>query len=377
MSLIHRASAALLSHRPGGLAGRHRAVRPRPPPTPALRRVMAPPGCRGQLTDGLIHNPNFGGFDDYGLTARHRLRAARDRSARRRRQPTIRTRWRHHVDDYTTDAAFGTGRRLRRRDRQAARLRAGDRRRRRSFGGVNLVSGPRGPRRDRRPAQRSDPGLVDQSSFGDFANTIGQIFAVRGLLTAPTATSRAPGPEVPAAQQQCDKGYFRLDFAQGDRDQAVLHEEEPRRHRRDGARRAPSCGSTAHGHSALRRTALRARRCGWLRQPRSDKTAGVGGGHRAARRRTPTAPDWPPGPWVRTVVCHGGARPRRSWCEAPARRAEGRHPAGGPARCDRLRPGRPRRRPADGITDETQDQWRRATAQAAPGLLFLGARCCK
>ena len=44
---------------------------------PAHAQAAAPAGSpaghgatwlSGQLTNGLVHNPNFGGFDDYGLT---------------------------------------------------------------------------------------------------------------------------------------------------------------------------------------------------------------------------------------------------------------------------------------------------------------------
>jgi len=77
-----------------------------------------------------------------------------------------------------------------------------------SFGGVNLVT--------RLEAQVSsaapDAGRVtDTSTFGDFANTLGQAFAARGLSAA--ASTKAGSAVSFLLLQQCSDGYFRQDFA--------------------------------------------------------------------------------------------------------------------------------------------------------------------
>src|SRR5262249_6123602 len=52
--------------------------------------------------------------------------------------------------------------------------------------------------------------IEDKSTSGDFANSVGQIFAVRGLLKA----GNAAGPHALnfLLKQQCRNGSFRLDF---------------------------------------------------------------------------------------------------------------------------------------------------------------------
>jgi hypothetical protein len=66
MSLVHRASVALLSTALVVSVGAGQAQA-------AAAKPSSPAGhgatwLSGQFTGGLVHNPNFGGFDDYGLT---------------------------------------------------------------------------------------------------------------------------------------------------------------------------------------------------------------------------------------------------------------------------------------------------------------------
>jgi hypothetical protein len=70
-----------------------------------------------------------------------------------------------------------------------------------SFGGVNLVT--------RLESVTGASGrIADVSTFGDFANTIGQSFAARGLTTAASAESAAATTFL--LNQQCPAGFFRL-----------------------------------------------------------------------------------------------------------------------------------------------------------------------
>ena len=107
-----------------------------------------------------------------------------------------------------------------------------------------------------------------------------------------------------------------------------------------------------------------------------DLAAGHAGGRRLLRRRrrrrrppTPTAPAWPAG---RSASPAGSPRRRAGGDvlrELPARQAGQCRPARQPrsARSPTTPPPGPQAQ-TSGITDATSDQWRRATAQAAPGL---------
>lgn len=78
----------------------------------------------------------------------------------------------------------------------------------RSFGGFDLVE-----RLESMVTTESGAGqgrLADASSTGDFANTIGQAFAVRGL--AEVGSELADEVTGYLLQQQCADGYFRLNF---------------------------------------------------------------------------------------------------------------------------------------------------------------------
>ena len=76
------------------------------------------------------------------------------------------------------------------------------------FGGVDLVARVEGVTDD------GTGRIADVSDYGDYANTIGQSFAARGL-------AEAGSPEAAAATnfllvQQCSEGFFRLSFAAPD-----------------------------------------------------------------------------------------------------------------------------------------------------------------
>ena len=77
-----------------------------------------------------------------------------------------------------------------------------------SFGGVNLVS-----RLEGQVTQGANTygRLHDTSMFGDFANTIGQAYAVQGLTTVGSPQAAAVTSFL--LKQQCPSGLFRLTFA--------------------------------------------------------------------------------------------------------------------------------------------------------------------
>lgn len=83
-----------------------------------------------------------------------------------------------------------------------------------SYGGVNLVT-----RIEERTADAAAPGATpnpiagrvsDKSEFGDFANAIGQSYAVRALSLASSKEAGAARDFL--LRQQCASGFFRLNF---------------------------------------------------------------------------------------------------------------------------------------------------------------------
>lgn len=85
----------------------------------------------------------------------------------------------------------------------------------RDFGGEDLVAQLEERTNDRGAAQGR---IADRSSFGDYANSFGQAWAVRGLTLAGSA--EAPAARDYLLQQQCEAGFFRLYFAKpGAKDQ--------------------------------------------------------------------------------------------------------------------------------------------------------------
>ncbi|MEO5710898.1 MAG: prenyltransferase/squalene oxidase repeat-containing protein, partial [Nocardioidaceae bacterium] len=152
-----------------------------------------------QLSGGLVHNQQFD-YDDYGLSldvffaldALHtRPRAARSVLNAVAADPGA------YVGSGAESYAGATGKLA-----TAVKL-AG--RNPRSFGGVNLVA-----RLQQRvhTAQDAQHGrATDQSQYGDYSNTIGQTFVVRGLAGA--GSSLADEATRFLVKQQCSAGFFR------------------------------------------------------------------------------------------------------------------------------------------------------------------------
>jgi hypothetical protein len=235
----------------------------------------------------------------------------------------------------------------------------------RHFGGVNLV------RRLAHLVATDAPiagRIEDRSSFGDFANTIGQVFAVRALLKAHNA--RGPLALRFLLRQQCKAGFLRLNFNS------------------DKTARDQSCGKgdpadsdvtaltvvelsrIAHGHGRLEKAVSRATR--WLK--RHQKANGSFGGGPSTARANANSTGLAGWALLTERRC-GAAREAARWL---ARLQVKGHLAGTPLAGERgaiaydratLRAAR-----QDGIDKTTRDQWRRAGAQAAPALVAL-SRC--
>ncbi len=168
-------------------------------PTPSS--TAATTWLSGELTNGLIHNPNFGGFDDYGLsidTAFAELSTGNTPVATQ-----IRDAMAPNIDSYlsfgdpTQIYAGAAAKALVFAQRTGADAA--------TYGGRNLVTTTEG----RISATAGSEGrLVDMTTGTDSANTIGQAFAVRGLTTAGSAKAAAATSYL--LRQQCPAGFFRL-----------------------------------------------------------------------------------------------------------------------------------------------------------------------
>jgi hypothetical protein len=328
--------------------------------------AQAAPADRGatwlthQLTGGLIHNDQFDS-DDYGLTADtvFALKAIGGEKAEVRR---ARNALAAHVGDYTAGST-ATGDPGGRYAGATAKLlvlaqrTGGDPV---DFGGVNLVG------RLNRLVTKKGPAagrIVDKSSFGDFSNTIGQVLAVRGLTAA--RSGQAGKARRFLLEQQCRQGYFRLNFAKLKATHQSCGKSSPA---------DPDATSyavvqlwrTSHGHAKLRGALRHA--VAWLVTQQRRSGAFVGG----TSTSTPNTNSTGLAAWaLGTARRCSAARAAASWVvglqvgpQGGGSKLNGQR---GAIAYDKAALKAARR---DGITTETMDQWRRATSQAAPGLLF-------
>jgi hypothetical protein len=158
-----------------------------------------------QLTDGVVHNDQYD-VDDVGLTIDTALAlAAIDAPAGQLAE--IRDGLAGAVDGYVqfdegTQTGYYAGSAA--KALVAAQVLGADPS---AFGGVDLVDATE----DRVLAAPPVTGrIADDSSYGDYANTIGQSFAARGLSDAGSADAEAVVDFL--LQQQCTDGGFRQDL---------------------------------------------------------------------------------------------------------------------------------------------------------------------
>ena len=275
-----------------------------------------------------------------------------------------------HVDSYTTGVDFGEPTTCTPARSPRLRPRPGAGRDPRAFGGADLV---RASTTGSAPTARSRAGFADKGA-GDYTNTIGQSFAARGTrrgrlpkaeaaiaVPAPAAVRRRVLPAEPRGAGRREAGLRRgAARARG------------ARHRRDRARRAQPPRAAAQLPDGTGAEAI------------ADATAGCGSGRRttaasaaapAPRAATPTAPASRPGSLGDAGACRPAARAAR-WVrdlqvvDAAGTSLDGEdgaiaYDAAGYAAGE-----------DGGISDDERDQWRRATAQAAPGLSYLRVADC-
>jgi hypothetical protein len=304
-----------------------------------------------ELRGGLMFNDQFD-FDDYGLTADAGF-ALIEVGGKARKVKQVRQALAANVDSWTTGVDFGSD------DVYAGSVAKAltfateaPRARPRSFGGVDLV--------ERLEARVSDTGRLADSGTPDYANTIGQAFAVRGLHAAGSGEAAAATSFL--LQQQCRQGYFRLSFSAPDA--------------------ADQGCDAAGGEADLDVTALALL-----------NLQAVDGPTRAVKRATAAGLAWVADQQRRngsfvgtgpTAVPNTNSTGLAAWALGQAGRCRPAAAAAGWVRGFQLANGaiaydRPSYRAAlgDGVTPQTRDQFRRATAQAAPGLEYLRVKACR
>src|SRR5262245_42337750 len=321
-----------------------------------------------QLTKGLVHNDQFD-FDDYGLTADVGFAlAAVDGNSKSLRK--VSKALAKHVDSWTTGVDFGSSDVFAGSTAKALVFAQTVGKNPKKFGGTNLVKqlkalvGASGPTKGR---------IHDASTSGDFANTIGQSFAATGLMNAKNDAGK-PALKF-LLKQQCHKGFFRLEFSDPSAADQTC----------DGAAkadRAPDTDTTAltvinllsleHPSPKARNAVEKAVK--WLRRTQEDNgsfgggpltedsnanSTGLAGWALASADRCPNAGR--AAAWLAKLTVTSD--------EAGTKL---KHQRGAIA----LNRKAFKAGVSDGIGTDTRDQWIRASAQAAPALLFQSGVGC-
>lgn len=315
----------------------------------------------GELTRGLVQNEEFE-FADYGLSIDAALGLAEvGRTAVVNR---IAKAVAANVASYTTGADFGTSDVYAGATAKAAVLAVVADRKPTSFGGVDLIAQLEG-------RVGTSGRIADKSEFGDFSNSVGQSFAAWALSAASSAKAKAAVSYLLA--QQCRDGYFRLGFTEDPTATDQTCAGAP------AADRAPDTDATAIATLALlevkttKKVAKAIKRStAWLVETQRIN-GGFGGGTTTSKPNTNSAglAGW--------VLAELGRDEQAADAAAYVRRHQAVSVGGCAGKLGRvagaiaydakaLRVG-----VADGITDSTSDQWRRATAQALPILTMAPA----
>ena len=311
-----------------------------------------------QLATGVVHNNQFG-VDDYGLTADTAL-ALKSVGGHRKALRKTRKALAANVDSWVSpgsDVYAGSVAKA----AVVAKALGG---KPKSFGGVNLVKQLSATVT---PSGRNKGRIRDTSSFGDYANTIGQAYAARALSTAHSPKARSVVRFLLA--QQCAKGYFRLNFAAPT---AASQKCDPSD--RAGSPADPDATalavlnlSTIKHPSAKVRTSLK-KATRWLKRQQRKNGSFIGGPTTATPNANSTGLA---GTALGAVGACKQARKAATWVkrlQVGAKAGGALAHEHGAIAYDRAALSAAR---STGITSTSQDQWRRATAQAAPALRFL------
>lgn len=359
-SLARRTGALVLT---GALAGGALALLPAGSAQAAQNdnEAIAPATTwlTSQLTRGRIHNDQYD-FYDYGLSIDTGLGLA----AVSPKDPTVDT-----ISDTVArhlPAYVGKGtERYAGATAKAAVLAqtAGDGAR--SFGGVDLIN--------RVERLTTDSGatkgrISDRSDYGDFANVIGQSFATQALDKAGSSERGAARSFL--LQQQCAPGWFRVDFSATDAPDQSCDGSTGSAADTDATALAVLALLDQRDHAPVAAAVRRA--AAWLTD--TQKSNGSFGGGTATEASNANSTGL--AGRVLAVTGHAGAaRMAAVWVRQRQLAGIGTCQPFVKADLGALAYDDAARKTArqDGITVETQDQFRRATAQALPVLQYAPA----
>lgn len=311
----------------------------------------------GQLTGGLMHNPNWGGFDDYGLSIDTAL-ALDAIGGHAADVQAIRTAIAAHVTDYISYAGdFYAGSVA--KAAVLAQVTGADPR---AFGGTDLITTLEGRVGTAAPVQ----GRLRDSGTDDYSNAIGQALGARALTEAGSA--QADDVRAFLLAQQCSEGYFRLNFATPDAvDQTC-----------DGGKAAGKSPAdndvTSYAVLMLANqtskpgvaSAITKAKAYLVAHQQADGSFGGGVLTEAGNANSTGLAAWALGDTPASAKAAVWLRAHQVAATQTGALATSK---GAMALNDAaLTAGQ-----ADGITDDTSDQWRRATSQGAPGLKWLPA----
>lgn len=321
-----------------------------------------------QLTRGVVHNDQYD-FDDYGLTADVGFALAAIQGDSRSLRKVTKA-LSENVESWTTGADFGSSDVYAGSTAKALVFAQTVGENARKFGGTNLV------KQLRALVSRSGPTkgrIQDASSMGDFANTIGQSFAALGLANAGDRTAR-PALKF-LLEQQCEKGYFRLDFS----DKTAADQSC------DGAAaddKAPDTDATALAvinllslrHPSPKARAAVGQAVKWLRRAQQDDGSFGGGPSTEASNANSTGlAGWA---LASADYCPNATRAARWVAKLTVSGDVSGTPLAGEKGAIAYDKAALQTARSSGITESTRDQFRRATAQAAPVLLYQARNSC-
>ncbi len=322
-----------------------------------------------QLTDGLAFNPNFGGFDDYGLSIDIALGldavGGHDATVQQVTDAIA-----ANLSSYTSYPTGNSTHVLAGSLGKALALATSAGRDGTTFGGTDLVADLEAQVATTPPIAGRIQDTFDptQQFEADFSNTIGQALAVQGLdaagspLVAPTTGF--------LLSQQCSDGFFRLNFAAADAPLQACDADPAASPDTDVTALAVLALQSQTDDAAVQAAVTRA--SSWLADAqRADGSFGGG-----------TATEQPNANSTGLAASALGLSGDTTAASAAARWLADRQltalpcstsPAGSDTGAVAYDEAAQTEADLKGVTKDTADQFRRATAQALPGLLWLDA----
>lgn len=323
--------------------------------------TLAGTWLKKELTNGLIVG-EFGA--DYGLTIDTGL--ALDQAGDKAGVTSINTALQPRINDYISGDAFGdAGSTYAGATAKAATFARVAGATPSSYGGVNLIT----RLQERVSATAPTAGRIeDKSSFGDFANVIGQGYAARALIEA--KSTRAADATAFLLAQQCASGFFRESFSKKTATTQGCVEGQP------GSEASLDTTALAvvnliESDSRDKTVIAAVERAGsWLASQQKASGAFGGAGVGANANSTGLA-GWALG----LLKNREGATRAAVWVrkQQPVEKNKCRSALTKDTGAIAYQPKVVRESRNDGITDKTADQWRRATAQAMAVLQWAPA----